>query len=356
MTTNRTSRTSRVLLTSMLAVALGLIGLTAHPTRADAAPPPAVLEIVTVPAIPQARFKVDGTLYRSDAQGIVRVGLAPGSRPHTITLVDSKVLKQNRDLRFVRWYYGNHEQDYRTQLIGVKIRRNLRVKAAFRITVKLNYSFIDQAKAPVPRERVSRVEFRGDNGQTVTGNGSGTLSVVAIRPVVSGGTLLAKQVRYSVQRVDVDGSNVVQVNSQKFVPSQRSMVVVPLLLRTAHVSTRDFLFNNPVGRSVQLTYPDGHTATVPLDADGKATVEGLARGTYTVRVDASGLSFQRPFVLSRNQYVELPIFTMIDLGVTGGALLAVVVALSVMRARSRVAFTRAAHLRAALARLASWSR
>jgi len=339
-------------------VQLGLIGLIAHPTRADAAPPPAVLEIVTVPAIPQVRFTVDGTLHRSDAQGVVRIWLAPGSRPHKITVVDSKVSKQNQNqtLRFVRWYYGNHEQDYRSQLTGVKIRRNLRVKAAFRATVTLHYSFVDQAKAPVNRARVSRVEFRGDHGQTVTGNGSGTLTVVGIRPVVSGGTLLAKQVRYSVQRVDVDGSNVVQVNSQQFVPIHRSAVVVPLLLRTAHFSTRDFLFNNPVGRSVQLTYPDGHTATVPLDADGKATVEGLARGSYTVRVDASGLSFQRPFVLSRNQYVELPILTLIDLGVIAGAMLAVVVALYLLRARSRAALTRAARVRAAAARLGPWSR
>jgi hypothetical protein len=200
------------------------------------------------------------------------------------------------------------------------------------------------------------VEFRGDHGQTVTGNGSGTMRVVVIRPVVSGGTLLAKEVRYSVQRVDVDGSNVVQVNSQKFMPSHRASVVVPLLLRTAHFSTRDFLFNNPVGRSVQLTYPDGHTATLPLDADGKATVDGLARGSYTVRVDASGLSFQRPFVLSRNQYVELPIVTLVDLGVIAGAMLAVVVALFLLRARSRAALARATHLRAASARLAPWSR
>jgi len=340
----------------MLTALLGLMVVIAHPAGAAAAPPPAVLEIVTVPAIPNIRFKVDGTVHRADAQGVVRVRMPARSGAHRIAVVDPKVSQRDQDLTFVRWYYGNHDQDYRGQLTGVKIRRNLRLKAAFRATVTLHYSFVDQAKAPVDRERVSRVEFRGDHGQTVTGNGSGLLTVVGVRPVVSGGTLLAKEVRYSVQRVDVDGSNVVQVNSQQFVPSHRSDVVVPLLLHSAHFSTRDFLFNNPVGRSVQLTYPDGHRATVPLDADGKATIEGLARGNYAAQVETSGLSFPRPFVLSRNQYIELPVVTPIDLGVVLAALLAVVASLYLLRARSRAALARAARVRAALDQVASWSR
>ena len=61
---------------------------------------------------------------------------------------------------------------------------------------------------------------------------------------------------------------------------------MPLLLRTAHLSTRDLLFGGPVGRSVALTYPDGRKATVRLDRDGKATVENLARGCTPMRVDA----------------------------------------------------------------------
>ena len=46
---------------------------------------------------------------------------------------------------------------------------------------------------------------------------------------------MAKQVTTRVQSVEVDGSNVVQMNHQTFVPSQKPTVVVPLLLRTAHL-------------------------------------------------------------------------------------------------------------------------
>lgn len=331
----------RALRATVTATVVGLALLTLGPGPAQAAGRPAILEVVTVPAIPNAKFMVDGKVRHANRQGIVRVEVST-SRKHRVVIVDRKISQRNRQLSFVRWYHGNHEQDYLPELAGLTIKRNIRLKAAFRATYTLHYSFVDQAKAPVNAERVTRVEFRGDHGQTVTGDGSGTLRVVGIRPVVSGGTLLAKQVRYRVQRADVDGSNVVQVNAQTFVPSHKAEVVIPLLLRSVHFSTRDFLFGHPVGQAVELTYPNGQLASVALDADGKATVERLARGHYTVKVDASGLSFQRPFVLSRNQYVDLPVLSRLDLGVIGGAVLALVVGLYLLRVRNRAAWARAA--------------
>ena len=187
---------------------------------------------------------------------------------------------------------------------------------------------------------MSRVEFRGDHGQTVSGNGSGKLTVVGIRPVTNGGTLIAKKVNYTVQRVDVDGSNVVQVNEQKFVPSHKTKVVIPLQLHTVHFSTRDFLFGEPVGKAVLLKYPDGQRHEVRLDADGKATVEGLARGSYTVEVDAPGLPFERPLVVSRTQYVDLPHVSRLDIVVAVGVLAALMFGLYLVRVRGRSAIFR----------------
>lgn len=319
----------------LAALALGTGGTAPHPAAAAVVGKPAILEVVTVPALPGARFTVDGVLRRADAQGIVRVEVPAGSKGHSVSVRDRNVGQAHRDLTFVRWYQGNHEQDFRTSLSGLRIRNNLRIKAAYRATYTMRYSFVDLANVPVDRARVQRVEFRGDHGQTVRGNGSGELRVLGIRPIVSGGTLLAKPTRYTVQRVEVDGSNVVQVNAQQFVPSQDPTVTVPLLLRTVHFSTRDLLFGHPVGSSLQLRYPDGHRTTVPLDADGKATLERLARGDYAVRVDASGLSFDRPFVLSRNQYVDLPVLTALDLGVIGGLFGVILIGLAIVRIRGR---------------------
>ena len=325
----------------MTATVVGLILLTLGPSPAQAAGRPAVLEVVTVPAIPNAKFRVDGQVRLANRQGVVRVEVST-ARKHRVAIVDRKISQRDRELSFVRWYHGNHEQDYLPELTGIAIKRNIRLKAAFRATYALRYSFVDQAKSPVDAERVTRVEFRGDHGQTVTGDGHGTLRLLGIRPVVTGGTLLAKEVRYRVQRVNVDGSNVVQVNAQTFVPSHKAKVVIPLLLRSVHFSTRDFLFGHPIGHAVELMYPNGDVANIALDRDGKANVDGLARGHYAVKVDAAGLSFQRPFVLSRNQYVDLPVLSRLDLGVVGGAVLVLVVGLFLLRVRNRAAWGRAA--------------
>jgi hypothetical protein len=337
-----------VLFVTLLWIVVGV----AYPNVSEAVPTgvaaeqTGVLEIVTVPAVQGARFTIDGRTHRADSQGVVRVKVSTNSR-HKISAIDPKIADHGRTLTFKRWYHGNHDKDHLTELSGLTVKRNLRIKVGYQANYTLEYSFVDKAHYPVDRERVSRVEFRGDNGATVTGNGSGRLSVVGVRPVVTGGTLIAKKVSYSVQRVDVDGSNVVQVNNQRFIPSRQTTVVIPLQLHTVHFSAHDLLFGQPVGQAVWLKYPDGHQVRVPLDSDGKATVERLAKGSYTVRVDASGLSVPRPLVLSRNQYVELPHVSRLDISVVVAAVTALMLSLYLVRKRGRSVYLRTTRLRSA---------
>jgi hypothetical protein len=332
----------------LLSLLWALVAVASPSTAAAAEPPNAVtpastglLEIVTVPKLPGVRFMVDGRTHRADTQGVIRLKVESGHK-HKISVIDKKIAESDRTLEFVRWYHGNHDEDHLDALSGLTVKRNLRIKAGYRATYKLQYSFVDKARNPVDRTRVSRVEFRGDNGQTVSGNGSGKLTVVGIRPVVTGGTIIAKRVSYTVQRVDVDGSNVVQVNVQRFEPSRKTTVLIPLQLHTLHFSTRDFLFGNPVGQAVWLKYPDGHRFKVLLDADGKATVERLAKGSYTVQVDAPGLSFERPLVLSRTQYVDLQHVSRPDIAVAAGAVAAFMLILYLVRVRGRPVILRSA--------------
>ncbi len=312
----------------------------ANPATAEAAEPTGVLEIVTVPKIPGARFTVDGRTYRANRQGVVRLKVSRKDE-HKVSLVDRNITQDKRDVEFVRWYTGSQDRDYLDKLSGLKVKRNLRIKAAYRATYTLQYSFVDKSHAAVDASRVSRVEFHGDHGQTVSGNGSGKLAVVGIRPVVNGGTVIAKKVNYTVQRVDVDGSNVVQVNVQRFTPSRlKKPLAIPLQLHTVHFSTRDFLFGQPVGHAVWLKYPDGHRRKVALDSEGKATVDLLAKGSYTVKVDAPGLAFERPLVLSRTQYVDLQHVSRLDIVVAIGVLAALMFGLYLVRVRGRSAILR----------------
>ncbi|WP_374967713.1 hypothetical protein [Terrabacter sp. BE26] len=299
----------------------------------------ATVNIVTVPPVPGAAFIFDGRPVVTDRQGIAHITVPAGKRGHTLAVKSTHIQQAGSDYSFVRWWRtGHHTQDYERTLTGLKVRKNLTIKAAYRASFTVTYGFADPAKRAVAHSRVAAVEFRGDNGQTVTATGAGTVRLLGIRPVNSSGTLVAKEIKYTVQRVQVDGSNVVRVNQQPFVPSQKQTVTISLLLLGAHFRTRDFLFGSPVGTTVLLTYPDNTTKRVPLDALGQADVAGLARGNYTVRVEAPGIAFTRPVALSRNQYVDLPVVTYRDLGVVGGMAVLVLgslLAVKLLRLRSR---------------------
>ena len=338
----RTATLRRATLGVVLVSLLWILVSVAYPSTAEAAEPPraltpnsmGVLEIITVPKVPGARFTVDGKTHRANSQGVVRLKVKSLAR-HKVSVVDKKISQSNRELKFDRWYLSSHDKDHLDELSGLVVKRNLRIQAGYRASYTLQYSFVDKARKPVDKERVSRVEFRGDHGRTLNGDGSGKIAVLGIRPVESGGALIAKRVSYTVQRVDVDGSNVVQVNVQRFEPSRRTELVIPVQLHTVHFNTRDLLFGGPVGQAVWLKYPDGNRLSVPLDADGKATVEGLARGSYTVQVDAPGLAFERPLVVSRNQYVDLPHVSRLDIAVALGAVAALMLSLYLVRVRGR---------------------
>ena len=75
-----------VLLVTLLWTLVGI----AHPVHASAAEPTGVLEIVTVPAIPGARFTIDGRPHRANSQGVVRIKVSTKAR-HKISVVDEKI-------------------------------------------------------------------------------------------------------------------------------------------------------------------------------------------------------------------------------------------------------------------------
>ena len=84
-----------------------------------------------------------------------------------------------------------------------------------------------------------------------------------------------------------------------------------------------------------MTFPDNRQDVIPLDSNGKASVTNLARGKYSVSVNAPGIAFDRPVALSRNQYVDLPVLTYLDLAVLAGAGILFIGVLLGFRSRTR---------------------
>jgi hypothetical protein len=282
-----------------------------------------VVEIVTVPRLAKAVFVLDGKTLVADARGVVRVSVPAGSRLHRLEVVTKASESNGARMTFSRWgVRGDQQERFKPVMTGLAIHHNMRIQAAYRVSYLVAYQLFDESGAPVKRSRATRVTLRSELGDVTVSSQGDKVRLPGIRPVSQNGIVAATELVYSVESVLIDGSNVVHAGSQRFRPAQAQQVDIPVLLRTAHFTAHDLLFGRPVGNSLEVVYPDGKKRRVTLSARGELTLEKLARGTYQVRVETGGISFLRPVALSRNQYVDLPVISYLDLGILGGTALA----------------------------------
>jgi hypothetical protein len=141
----------------------------------------------------------------------------------------------------------------------------------------------------------------------------------ASRVLLTGAGVRSRPIEYAVERVEIDGANVVHRSQRRFFPLRAARVRVPLLLYSARFVATDALFGGRGGRAVLLRYPNGRIARLPL-RDGIARAVGLPRGQYRVQADAPGYAFERPLWLSRDQVVDLRIVSYLDFAVVFGGL------------------------------------
>jgi len=171
------------------------------------------------------------------------------------------------------------------------------------------------------------VIIRSSFGEVDTLEGEGPHWILAERSLRRDTGLESVPVVYAVQRVEVDGSNVVNRGQLRLVagPEEDSWTL-PILLYSARFEPRDALFGGPVGGNIVLELPDGRNHEVGTGPDRTADVPDLARGTYRAWVtEGPGIGLPTIIVLSRDQLVRPMVMTYLDLGVVGvggaGALL-----------------------------------
>jgi hypothetical protein len=114
----------------------------------------------------------------------------------------------------------------------------------------------------------------------------------------------------------IDGANVVSQAQQRFYVDQEDLWTIQVLLYAARFTAQDALFGFPIGTGIRMEYPDGEVQTYSFDTDQAHTLDGLARGIYRVTVTgANGYAPATPIALSRDQDVELLVFSALDIGV-----------------------------------------
>jgi len=139
----------------------------------------------------------------------------------------------------------------------------------------------------------------------------------ATRVVPLAGTLVSKHLLYRVQAVTIDGNNLVNRAQQAFLPAETPKVTLRLLFYSAKFIARDRIFRFPIGSSITLEYPNGHSRDYKLDSSKTLLLKALPRGNYRVTVHAPGLKMKMPVAMTRDQVATLNVVSYLDVAAVG---------------------------------------
>lgn len=314
------------------AAALGVLGVLAvAPASADASkvqPTAAAAPVVvsTVPGLKGVAIRVHNQTFVTDAKGEVTIpgqllpgAAGPGGSERSGFPTDTRVSPVARPhggvARFDRFYDG---------------------QIAMADWYRFEPRFIGIGGKPIDPKIVQGYQLKSRIGTVIKVKGAGPVTLKSSRVVRYSKRLLSKPIEWSIEKVMVDGANVVQRARIRFIPSRlRGAVDVPLLFFRARISSSDALFGFPIGKEVLLAYPSGRLRRVPLGPDGTVTLPALPRGEYQVKALAGGMSPERPVALSRNQIVDLKVVSWLDIGVAVALLGGIALALPLI-GRGRV--------------------
>jgi hypothetical protein len=285
-----------------------------------------VLEMETIPSIPGVVVKFAGHRWITDKRGrvTVRIGtLAPsptrrGTRPLSLegtfrraARVQGTVLPDGGIVRLERFY---------------------RTRLAMKVYYKVRPRFVGIDGLPIDSRQVESYTLKSRHGIVLTHKGDETALLQASRVVPYTGELLSKDIEWSVERVMIDGTNVVNRAQQRFFPNKAKGGALPvkLLFYPARFTSKDAIFGFHVGSAVVLRYPNGKVRRHEFGRGGEVKLPRLPRGEYNVKVDGWGMSPERPVALSRSQDVDLKVISYLDIFLVGLLLAAVALGLVIL--------------------------
>lgn len=316
---------------------LALPGGAAHAANRNPFPGMRLLTIQTQPPVPGAKFAIDGVEMVTDARGIATTLVTKEQREAVHTdraahlAVVTPVLEYRAGVRarFSGWYGGG---SYKQGDIPEETQR-----ATFDVDYLTTFRFRTPHGNEVSPDRVGAMELRSSVGGKLFLTGPRRFAprwLHGTRVTRGPNGLEVVEISYTIESATMSGSNVVHQSQQRFFPSRESQVPVRLLLFDVGLRASDALFGSPAGTSVLVEFPDGTTRREPLRRRAGVTLRQLPRGEYHVTVEGAGPSAGQPFVLSRDQRVQLDVITWLD--VILGLVVFLTIAAAVLYAGTRV--------------------
>ena len=271
---------------------------TAAGTTCPADRPLTQVTVSTVPVVPAATLRIGSRTVTTDAAGQATVSVCRLLSAREISGPTAAIqLPGHRRVVFDRVFLGGQGKV---------------IQAAFGMDHEVSFSF-----SGLPTKQIESFVLRSSTGSVITRSSLEPVYLPGSRVLRGPDGLEQRDIYYSVDRVTVAGSNVVNRSQVRFYPDERSVVRVPLLAFDVRVEVVDRLFRNSVGSAVRLSREGVLDLRKPL-VNGSATFEEAARGDYDVVAEAPGLRIDRSLILSADQVVVMPVLTWLDLAVLVG--------------------------------------
>jgi hypothetical protein len=271
---------------------------------------PAIVEINTTPSLPNVKFSLDNRIFSSDAYGVARIEVS-AARVYHLKILPLENMGPNIQMEFSRW-----GDDIFQPTREVKVPLDKPLQAGFEVSYPVSQTFVDLSNQSVNFSRITSVTLKGSNGTTYTFEDDNPHWLPAGRVIRLNNGLQETKILYSIISVVIDGSNVVSQAQQRYYVHPNDVWPIKLLLYSARFTAHDALFGFPVGTGVHVEYPDSDVQTFTFNSKNEHQSDGLARGIYRVTVlGAKGYAPPTPIALSRNQNVELMVFSYLDMGV-----------------------------------------
>ncbi len=300
------------------------IGVNRATAEADIVVEPAKVAIYTVPPIPGVKFKLNQKVYTADENGIVELAVdMSGVYSLEVLPIDEDNISANTQLEFARW-----NDNVFTANRKVYFPRARRLEAGFNVNYQMDQIFYDTTGEPVDPARVSSMVIRGI-GNTYTLKGAGPVWLPSnrlIRRVTE--RLESQEILYYFRDVTIDGANVINRSEQRFHIRPNDTWPIQVLLYSVRFTARDAMFHFPIGKGIELTYPDGHMEKFFFNSDNaQLMIPSLARGSYSAKITGAGGSAPpTPIHLSRDQDVELLMLSYLDIALIIGIPLSIALA------------------------------
>lgn len=277
---------------------------------------PAKVEIRTVPPMAGVKFNLNDRIYTSDENGFVNIQIdASGYYDLEVLEFDDALLPPDVKMEFERWndnVFTPHRRVY--------FPRNRPLEVGFVFQYVVDQVFFDSNGALVDPARISEMSVRGV-GSIYMFDKAGPIWLPANRLIRRTGERLHNlEILYYIRDIKIDGASVINQSQQRFQIRPNAVWPIQVLLYSARFSGRDVMFNFPIGRGIALTYPDGRTEEFLFDSsNAEIEIPSLARGSYSaIIIGGWGSALATPVHLSKDQTIDIPLISYLDMAVLIG--------------------------------------